>query len=122
MLPNRSRGLFGFESAIDYQTAQPRPGKYLPTQWGVKHEKSVSSWKQGKLKLNYLREKSYASLVRRADTTNEDNKYRTLQEKLIQLEVNDWSKFQEHQKKYTRPDFNKHQRSNRLVMGRDPML
>ena len=46
-------------------------------------------------------ENSYASVARRANTTNDDNKYRTLVEKLIQLETNDWPKFQEHLKKTT---------------------
>ena len=44
---------------------------------------------------------SYASITRRVDRTNEDNKYRTLVEKLIHLEANDWPKFQEHLKKIT---------------------
>ena len=41
-------------------------------------------------------ENSYASIAWRVDTMNQDKKYRTLMEKLIQLEVNDWPKFQEH--------------------------
>ena len=44
-------------------------------------------------------ESSYASVARRADRTNDDNKYKILEEKLIQLEANDWPKFQEHLKK-----------------------
>ena len=40
-------------------------------------------------------ESSYASVARRADRTNDDTKYRTLVEKLIELEANDWPKFQE---------------------------
>ena len=47
----------------------------------------------------YMGENSYPSVAPRVDTTNEDNKYRTLVEKLIQLEANDWPKFQEHLKK-----------------------
>ena len=35
-------------------------------------------------------ENSYTSVARRADTTNQDNKYRTLVEKLIHFEANDW--------------------------------
>ena len=34
----------------------------------------------------------------RADTTNQDNKYRTPREKLIHLEANDWPTFKEHLK------------------------
>ena len=41
----------------------------------------------------YVGENSYASVVWRADTTNQDNKYKILVEKLIQLEMNDWPKF-----------------------------
>ena len=36
-----------------------------------------------------MEENSHASVARKVDTTNQDNKYRTLVEKLIQLEVND---------------------------------
>ena len=36
---------------------------------------------------NYVGERSCASVARRANTTNEDNKYRTLVEKLIPLEA-----------------------------------
>ena len=61
-------------------------------------------------------ENSYASVARRADTINQDNKYRTLAEKLIQLETNDWPKFQEHLGRTLLSN------GNRLGMGRDPML
>ena len=50
-------------------------------------------------------ESSYASVARRTDRTNEDNKYRTLVEKLIQLEANDWPKFHEHPKKQHSAEF-----------------
>ena len=43
----------------------------------------------------YMGENSYASVTWRADTINQDNRYRALMEKLIQLEPNDWPKFQE---------------------------
>ena len=36
-----------------------------------------------------MRKNNYPSVLLRADRTNEDNKYRTLLEKLIQLEVNE---------------------------------
>ena len=44
-------------------------------------------------------ESSYASVARRVDRTNDGNKYRILEEKLIKLETNDWPKLQEHLKK-----------------------
>ena len=50
-------------------------------------------------------ESSYASVARRADRTNEDNKYRTLVEKLIQSGANDWPKFPEHLKKIHLAEF-----------------
>ena len=53
------------------------------------------SWKQGKL-LGATWEKA---TMWREDTTTQDNKYRTLVEKLMHLEANDWPKFQEHLKK-----------------------
>ena len=43
-------------------------------------------------------ESSYASVARRADRINDDTKYRTLVEKLLRLEANNWPKFQEHLK------------------------
>ena len=67
-------------------------------------------------------ESSYVSVVRKVDRTNEDNKYRILEEKLIQLEANDWLKFQEHLRKNTWPNFTKHQLNNKLGIGRNPML
>ena len=36
-----------------------------------------------------MRENSYASVAQRADTTNLDNKYRSLVKKFIYLEAND---------------------------------
>ena len=50
-------------------------------------------------------ESSYASVVWRVDRTNDNTKYRTLVEKLIQLEANDWPKFQEHLKKLHSAEF-----------------
>ena len=50
-------------------------------------------------------ENSYVSAARRADTTNQDNKYRTHLEKLIQLEANDCPKFREHLKKLHSAEF-----------------
>ena len=50
-------------------------------------------------------ENSYASVARRADTPNDDTKYRILLEKLLKLEANDCPKFQEHQKKVHSDEF-----------------
>ena len=50
-------------------------------------------------------ESSYASVARKADRTNDDTKYRTLVEKLLKLEANDWTKFQEHLKKLHSDEF-----------------
>ena len=43
-------------------------------------------------------ENSYWSVARMADRINQDNRYRVLVEKLMQLEPNDWLKFQEQEK------------------------
>ena len=40
-------------------------------------------------------ENSYASVAWREDTINQDNRYRALMEKWIQLEPKDYPKFQE---------------------------
>ena len=53
----------------------------------------------------YMGENSYTFVIRRVDATNEDNKYITLVEKLIQLEVNDCPKFQELLKKLHSAEF-----------------
>ena len=66
----------------------------------VKHKK-----KARKIVRTYMGDNSCASVARRADTTNQDTKYRTLVEKLIQLEANDWLKFQEHLKKLHSAEF-----------------
>ena len=88
----------------------------------MKHKRNVSFLEARKIAGSYMGEISYAFVARRADTTNEVNKYRTLVEKLIQLDAKDWPNFQEHLKNYTRPNFTKYQLSNKLGMGRDPML
>ena len=59
-------------------------------------EENVSFLEAKKIVGPYMGENSYVSVAQRADTTNQDNKYRALVEKLIQLEM---SKFQEHLKK-----------------------
>ena len=56
----------------------------------MKHKWNVSFLEARKI----VDENSYASVARRAETIDQDNKYRVLMKKLIQLELNDWSKFQ----------------------------
>ena len=65
----------------------------------IKHKRIVSFPEAKRIVGSYMGESSYVSVTRRADRTNDDNKYRTLVEKLIQLKANDWPKFQEHLKK-----------------------
>ena len=71
----------------------------------VKYKMNVSFLEARKIVGSYMRESSYASVACRADRTNDDNEYRTLIEKLIQLEANDWPKFQEHLKKLLSAEF-----------------
>ena len=53
---------------------------------------------------------------------NQENEYRALVEKRIQLEPNDWPKFQDHLKNtYTRPNFSKHKFNKKLKMKKNPM-
>ena len=65
----------------------------------MKHKRNVSFLEARKIVGNYMEENSYASVAWGEDTPNQDNKYRALMEKLIQLELNNWPKFQEHLKK-----------------------
>ena len=65
----------------------------------VKHKRNVSFLEARRIVGRYMGESNYASVARRADRTNDDYKYRTLVEKLIKLEANDWPKFQEYLKK-----------------------
>ena len=65
----------------------------------VKQQRNVPFLKGRKIVGTYLGENSYTSVARRENITNADNKYRTLVEKLIQLEVNDWAKVLEQLKK-----------------------
>ena len=53
----------------------------------------------------YMGENSSTSVAHSVDTTNQDNKYRTLAQILTQLEPNDWPKFQEHLKKIQPAEF-----------------
>ena len=65
----------------------------------VKHKRNVSFLEARRIVGSYMGESSYATVARRADRINDDTKYRTLVEKLLKLEANDWPKFQEHLKK-----------------------
>ena len=67
----------------------------------MKHKRNVSFLEARKIVGTYMGENSYASVALRADAINQVNKYRTLVKKLIQLEPNDWPKFQENLKKTT---------------------
>ena len=62
----------------------------------VKHKRNVSFLEARKIVGIYMGENSYASIARRMNTIIQENKYRALIEKLIQLEPNDWPRFQEH--------------------------
>ena len=57
----------------------------------VKHKRNVSFLEARKIVGTYMGEKSYAISY----TINQDNRYRALMEKLIQLEPNYWLKFKE---------------------------
>ena len=70
------------------------------------------------IEVTYLEEISYVSVARRVGAINQVNKYRALKEKLIQVELNDWPKFQEHLKNYTRLNFTLH-KQNKLRMKRN---
>ena len=71
----------------------------------VKHERNVSFLEARRIVGSYMGESSYASVAQKADKINDDTKYRTLVEKLIKLEANDWPKFQEHLKKLHSDEF-----------------
>ena len=66
----------------------------------VKHKRNVSFLEARKIVGTYMRENSYTSVARRMNTNNQDNKYRTLMEKLIQLEANDWHQKNLHPAKF----------------------
>ena len=52
----------------------------------VKHKRNVSFMEARKIVGSYIGENSYASVAWSGDRTNEDNKYRTLVEKLVRSE------------------------------------
>ena len=78
---------------------QKRKGNTWGETWGM------SFLEARKIVGSYMEENSYSSVAQRVNTTNEDNKYRALVEKSIQLETNDWSKFQEQLKKLYSTEF-----------------
>ena len=57
--------------------------------------------KSRKIVESYIGEKNNVFVARKSDTVSYENKYRALEEKLIQLEPDDWPKFQKHLKKTT---------------------
>ena len=71
----------------------------------VEHKKNVSFLEVRIIVGTYMKENGYFSAARRADRTNHDNKYRTLVEKSIQFEANDWPKLQEHLRKLQSAEF-----------------
>ena len=55
----------------------------------AKHKRNVTFLEARKIVGSYMGENAYASVAGRADPINQDNKYRVMVEKLIQLEPND---------------------------------
>ena len=70
----------------------------------LKNKWNVSFLKARRTVGSYMGESIYTSVAKRADRTN-DNRYRTLVEKLIKLEANDWPMFLEHLKKLHSVEF-----------------
>ena len=71
----------------------------------MKQKRNVSFLELRKTVGSHIGENSYAYVAQRVDRTNEDKKYRTLEEQLIMLEANDWLKIQEHIKKQHSANF-----------------
>ena len=71
----------------------------------VKHERNVCFLDARKIVGTYIGENVYASVAWRVNTTNQDNKFRSFVDELIQLEANDWPKFQEHLKRLHLAEF-----------------
>ena len=61
---------------------------------GVKHKRNITFLEERKIVGSYLGENTYTSIAQSVNPINQDNKYRALAEKLIQLELNEWPKFQ----------------------------
>ena len=83
----------------------------------VKHMRNVSFLEARRIVGSYMGESSYTSVARRADRINDDTKYRTLVEKLLKLEANDWPKFQEHLKKLHSDEFYQAPAQQQVVNG-----
>ena len=64
-------------------------------------------------------ENTNASVARKEDPINQDNKYRALVDKLIQLEPNDWPKFQVHLKKLHLTEFQQAQTQQQEVSNNE---
>ena len=71
----------------------------------MKTKRNVTFLEARKFVGSYMGEKGYASVARRADRNYEDNKYWTLVEKSIQLEANEWLKFQDYLEKLHSAEF-----------------
>ena len=75
------------------------------------------SFQKARKTVGFFYGRKHASDGWRGDPINQENEYRALVEKRIQLELNDWPKFQDHLKKtYTRPNFSKHKLNKKLEM------
>ena len=59
----------------------------------VKPKRNVSFLEARKIEGSYMGETSYASVTRRAETSNQDNEYKALINKLINLDPSEWPKF-----------------------------
>ena len=82
----------------------------------VKDKRKVSLLEARKIVGTYIGESNYASVARKVDTTNQNNKYRTQAK-------SEWlAKVSGAPEKLHSAKFNKHQLSNRLGMEREPIL
>ena len=78
----------------------------------VKHKKNMSFLEAREIVRSYMGENTYASVTHRKGPINQDNEYRFLVDKLIQMESNDWSKFPEKLKNYNWPNFRNNSLTN----------
>ena len=78
----------------------------------VKHKGNVTFLQARKILEPYMGENTKTSVALRADSINQNNKYRILAEKQILLEPNDGLKFLDHLKNYTWPNFSKQKLNN----------
>ena len=88
----------------------------------VKHKRNITFLGERKIVRSCMEKNTYASVAQRVDPIHQDNKYRAMVEKLIQLEKNDWPKIQKHLKNSTPPNFNKHKLNDeKSQIKRNPM-